>query len=166
MAISPTASLATGTAGRVCEQANGSAYFVWISTSEIRPDSEHDVTSGARSQKSKTKGFTNNTLDAVSFHSTTNFVMNANTEPVHAGGIQSIDQGETFTMQPLTPTINLLVLPFFPNQGAFRETSTIQNYADKRLRPLARRARITARPPRVLILSRKPCVLLRFKTLG
>jgi len=36
----------------------------------------------------------------------------------------------------------------------------------RRLRPLARRARITARPPRVFMRTRKPCVRLRRTTEG
>lgn len=39
-------------------------------------------------------------------------------------------------------------------------------YALKRARPLARRAFITARPPRVLMRARKPWVRLRFNALG
>jgi hypothetical protein len=39
-------------------------------------------------------------------------------------------------------------------------------YADKTRRPLARRARMTARPPFVAILALNPWVLLRFKLLG
>lgn len=35
-----------------------------------------------------------------------------------------------------------------------------------RVRPLARRARITALPPRVLMRTRKPCVRLRLTTEG
>lgn len=39
-------------------------------------------------------------------------------------------------------------------------------HADRRLRPLARRALITARPPRVAMRARKPCRRARFRLLG
>lgn len=39
-------------------------------------------------------------------------------------------------------------------------------HAASRLRPLRRRARSTARPPRVLILARNPCFLCLFLTFG
>lgn len=38
--------------------------------------------------------------------------------------------------------------------------------ADRRLRPLARRALMIALPPRVAIRERKPCLLARFNRLG
>ncbi len=38
--------------------------------------------------------------------------------------------------------------------------------ADNRARPLARRALITARPPRVFMRARNPWLRLRFKVLG
>ena len=40
------------------------------------------------------------------------------------------------------------------------------DHADRRARPLLRRARSTARPPRVLIRDRKPCFFARLRTLG
>ena len=40
------------------------------------------------------------------------------------------------------------------------------DHADKRARPLWRRERRTARPPRVLIRERKPCFFARLRTLG
>lgn len=43
---------------------------------------------------------------------------------------------------------------------------TLDNYADKRARPLARRLAITLRPFLVAIRARKPCERLRFKLLG
>src|SRR5258706_1940056 len=38
--------------------------------------------------------------------------------------------------------------------------------ADRRCRPLARRALMTARPPRVLMRARKPCFFARCRLLG
>ena len=49
------------------------------------------------------------------------------------------------------------------------EDVTISNridQADRRARPLARRALSTARPPRVLMRARKPCVLARRRAFG
>ena len=49
------------------------------------------------------------------------------------------------------------------------EDVTISNridQADSRVRPLARRAFSTARPPRVLMRARKPCVLARRRAFG
>ncbi len=40
------------------------------------------------------------------------------------------------------------------------------NQADRRLRPLARREEITARPARVRIRMRKPCVFARRRLFG
>ena len=40
------------------------------------------------------------------------------------------------------------------------------NQADRRLRPLARRARMMALPPRVDMRARKPCLRARFRRLG
>jgi len=37
----------------------------------------------------------------------------------------------------------------------------LHNYKPRRLRPLARRAAITARPPLVAIRTKKPCVRAR-----
>jgi len=52
----------------------------------------------------------------------------------------------------------------------FAKTVTVVSHrviqADSRARPLARRALITARPPRVCMRARKPWVRLRFKVLG
>jgi hypothetical protein len=39
-------------------------------------------------------------------------------------------------------------------------------YAERRMRPLARRAERTARPARVAIRARKPCFLARRRVLG
>ncbi len=46
------------------------------------------------------------------------------------------------------------------------QRSSLDLYADKRLRPLARRRCNTLRPPRVLMRLKKPCVRDRFNLLG
>jgi hypothetical protein len=54
-----------------------------------------------------------------------------------------------------------------PGEG--REGRTIANspdQAESRFRPRARRERRTARPPRVRMRVRKPCVFLRFRVFG
>ncbi|CAB4975712.1 unannotated protein [freshwater metagenome] len=47
-----------------------------------------------------------------------------------------------------------------------RMVADTPDQAESRERPRARRALITARPPRVRILMRKPWVLLRLRVLG
>ena len=47
--------------------------------------------------------------------------------------------------------------------GATREPL---DHAERRARPFWRRARITARPPRVLMRERKPCFFARLRTFG
>jgi hypothetical protein len=69
-------------------------------------------------------------------------------------------------MQTLSPAVNFLKLPAFPQQGAFQKSLPGQCYAVSLLRPLALRDFMTALPARVLILSRNPWVRLRFKLLG
>jgi hypothetical protein len=54
-------------------------------------------------------------------------------------------------------------------RGERAERSTVPHapdQADRRLRPLRRRRATTARPPRVRIRTRKPCVLLRLRLFG
>ena len=53
-----------------------------------------------------------------------------------------------------------------PEPGACRADLILPNQAERRLRPLARRALIMARPPRVDMRARKPCRRARFKRLG
>ena len=58
-------------------------------------------------------------------------------------------------------------LPAGPREGLERRTvANAPDQAERRLRPRARRARSTARPPLVRIRSRKPWVLARLRLLG
>jgi hypothetical protein len=53
------------------------------------------------------------------------------------------------------------VRPVEPARARKRKPACGESQTPRRDRPLARRARITARPPRVFIRTRKPCVRLR-----
>ena len=57
--------------------------------------------------------------------------------------------------------------PAGPREGLERLTvADAPDQAERRFRPRARRARMTALPPRVRIRMRKPCVLARLRLLG
>lgn len=51
-------------------------------------------------------------------------------------------------------------------QPCWQRRDVCMRYTARRLRPLARRALMTARPPRVFMRTRKPCVRLRRATEG
>jgi hypothetical protein len=70
-------------------------------------------------------------------------------------------------VEPFAVPVYRFEFPVLPQQTIFRKTKLPQRYqAESRLRPLALRALIIARPALVLILARKPWLLLRFILLG
>jgi hypothetical protein len=92
--------------------------------------------------------------------------MYTDSEPVHCGSVWHTDQGKPRSVQTFSPGINPVILPPLTDKSLLEKPLRRQRYAESLLRPFALRALITARPARVLILSRKPWVLLRFRILG
>lgn len=92
--------------------------------------------------------------------------MNTYSKPAFTCRIRTADQSEALTMQTFPLTVDFIKLPALSHQRAFKKSLRDQGYAVSLFRPFALRARITALPARVLILSRHPWVRLRFKLLG
>lgn len=114
----------------------------------------------------ESEGLPDNSFNTISPHRTTNLPMNTYPEPACPCRIWPANQRKPLTVQTTSHAVNFLKLPTFPQQGAFQKSKLSQGYAESLLRPLALRALMTARPARVLILSRNPWVRLRFKLLG
>ena len=78
-----------------------------------------------------------------------------------------MDKGKAFSMQASPLSIDLLIFPALAHQANLWKRIFFQQIqADKRLRPLARLALKMARPARVSMRARKPCLRLRFRLLG
>ncbi len=78
-----------------------------------------------------------------------------------------INKGKPFTMNTFPVFIDLLKFSALAQQAFFGKPEVFQqDQADKRLRPLALRALMMARPARVCMRERKPWERLRFKLLG
>ena len=74
------------------------------------------------------------------------------------------DEGVEYERAPEDSGANTRAVPSKALEGGSPVNAADQ--ADRRWRPLARRAFNTARPPRVAMRARKPCFLARCKLLG
>lgn len=133
---------------------------------KIRTNGKNDIYSRRIVFLPESKGFPDDPFDTISLHRTTNLPMDTYPKPACPCRIWPANQRKPLTVQTTSHAVHFLKLPTFPQQGAFQKSKLGQGYAESLLRPLALRALMTARPARVLILSRNPWVRLRFKLLG
>ena len=106
-------------------------------------------------------------FDTVPFHSTFDFSIDAYPQPAPTETIDAVYEGEPLSMQTSSLSVDLIKLPSLTHQADFRKRKSLQRaQADKRFRPFARRELKMARPARVSIRARKPCVRLRLRLLG
>ena len=76
-------------------------------------------------------------------------------------------KGEAVTVDAFSLLVNLFKLFVLPQQACFWKPLFFQQYyAERRLRPRARRALIMARPARVRIRARNPWARFRLILLG
>lgn len=142
------------------------ANVLGIDTGEAGTDSQNAIRSRRILFWPKSKRLPDNSFEAVSLHCATNLAMNTYPQPAPARGIFPADKSKTFSGQTSPAVVDVLELPPFAQEITFGQTFTGQRYAESLFRPFARRAERTALPPRVLILSRKPCTCLRLRLLG
>lgn len=78
-----------------------------------------------------------------------------------------MDEREALAMHTFPLFVDLFVFPALAHQANFWKRKSLQQIqADKRLRPLARLELKMARPARVSMRARKPCLRERFRLLG
>lgn len=156
----------TTTSSTCCQGCQRVPDITWAGTGEIRTHRKDNISACRIVTSSQPERLPDDSFETISMHCPSNFAMHAYPQPAVLCCIRATNQGETFPVQPPPLAVNFVKLPGFAEQGAFQKPMSGQNYADNLLRPFARRARITARPALVLILSRNPWVRLRFKLLG
>ena len=106
-------------------------------------------------------------LDSVPGDRSFQLSADADSDAIVATVVGEVNDGESFSVQPFAMPVYRFEFPVLPQQTIFRKTKLPQRrQAESRLRPLALRALIMARPALVLIRARKPWLLFRFILLG
>jgi hypothetical protein len=146
---------------------NGLTEGRWRSQGKTGPNGKDNISISRIPFPVETKRFPYYPFYTVPFHSTFDFSIDAYPQPVPTKTIDAVYEGEPLSMQPSSLSVDLIKLPSLAHQADFRKRKSLQRaQADKRFRPFARRELKMARPARVSIRARKPCVRLRLRLLG
>ena len=142
------------------------AGFGAVFTSESGADA-HDIVARGQAVFAASEPFADDALHVVAFYGALgSFFTDYQSQPCvprHIGiGLQHLDEAAG-TLLPKCENGRKL---FRCEQSVCLAEAVVQFYTARRLRPLARRAANTARPPRVLERTKKPCVRLRLVTEG
>ncbi len=138
-----------------------------VGQGKFRTNCKNNISADRIKRPLQTKRFTNNPLNPVSSDSPFELSVDTDSDAVIAQFVGDKNQGKPLTTKSFSLPVDLIKLPSLAKQGCFREFILRQSYqAERRLRPLARRAFKIARPARVDIRLRNPWVRLRFILLG